>query len=254
VGLAAGGLGWDALLHAHDPLLAQHETVFSTSNPAHVLIAGGIFAALAGQAAITCLRLSGAARSAFGIVASFFALAVGASSAWSWHVEADNARAQALEAQLFVAQTRAAISRYRDVAVAMADGYEPVTPLNGPIVEWMNPAYEAAHRIVDISRPERLMYIGGGRREVLAGAMFVMPDPNQAGPRIAGGLAHWHRHLDLCYLPNGTIAGTNAFGLACPSGSVARPSPAMLHVWIVPNPQGPFADDLSPAAAAAVLN
>ena len=253
VGTAAAALGWDGVLHARDPLLSQHETLFSTSNPAHLLLAAGIFASLGGQAGVTWLRLSGFGRRAFGVMAGFFALGLGLATGWSWKVEADNANAQARAAQRFVDQTRSAIARYRDPAVALADGYQPATPLNWPVAEWVNPGYTAAHHIVDISHPERLMYISRAGYPLLAGAMFVMPDDNQAAPPIAGGLAHWHSHLDLCYLPNGTIAGTNGYGFPCPAGSIARPSPQMLHVWIVPNPAGPFADDLSPAAVAAVL-
>ncbi|MDQ6883636.1 MAG: hypothetical protein M3077_05265 [Candidatus Dormibacteraeota bacterium] len=37
VGTAATGLAWDSILHARNPLLAQHEGILTASNPAHVL-------------------------------------------------------------------------------------------------------------------------------------------------------------------------------------------------------------------------
>jgi hypothetical protein len=110
-----------------------------------------------------------------------------------------------------------------------------------------------ARRVLDLNRPERLMYISAPGRPILAGAMFVMPTTGGPLPRVAGGLAQWHQHLDLCYLPNGTIAGTSGYGQPCPDGSATRPTPPMLHVWIVSNPAGPFAEDMSPASIASVM-
>jgi hypothetical protein len=135
----------------------------------------------------------------------------------------------------------------------MRDGYRAVTPQNWPIVEWANPTYTGAARVVDVTRPERLMYISAPGGPMLAGAMFVMPPSGGPVPTIAGGVAHWHRHRDLCYLPNGTIVGSDGYGQPCPAGSTVRPTPPMLHVWIVPNPDGDFAEDLSPGAIASVI-
>src|SRR5438445_6675933 len=49
--LATVGLIWDALLHARNPSLTQHEATFTFSNPAHMLLAAGLVATVAGQAA-----------------------------------------------------------------------------------------------------------------------------------------------------------------------------------------------------------
>jgi hypothetical protein len=250
VAAAAGGLGWDALLHAREPLLARHETVFALSNPAHVLIGAGLAVALAAQIGLTSLRLSGAARRAVISAGGLLGISLMAVLAWSGQATV----IQPAAATDFVASTRAGISKYQDQGIAVRDGYQPVTPLNWPIVEWVNATYTKAGRVVDVTRPERLMYISAPGRPMLAGAMFVMPRSNRPLPNVAGGLAHWHQHLDLCYLPNGTIVGTDGYGRPCPDGSTARPTPPMLHVWIISNPQGPFAEDLSPAAIALVIS
>lgn len=42
------GLLWDALMHSNDPMLAHRESVFSLSNPSHVMIMLGLVAAAAG--------------------------------------------------------------------------------------------------------------------------------------------------------------------------------------------------------------
>jgi hypothetical protein len=230
-------------------LLARHETVFALSNPAHVLIGAGLALALAAQIGLTSLRLSGVARRAFIAGAAVSGIGLAAVAGLS----AKTAASQAAAAQQFVASTRTAILKYQNLNIALRDGYQPVTPLNWPIVEWVNPTYTRAGRVVDVTRPERLMYISAPGRPMLAGAMFVMPTSKRPLPNIAGGLAHWHQHSDLCYLPNGTIAGTDGYGQPCPDGSTARPTPPMLHVWIVSNPQGAFAEDLSPASIASVV-
>jgi hypothetical protein len=249
IAAAVGGLGWDAWLHARDPLLAQHEAVFTVSNPAHGLIAAGLVVALVGQVSLTGLRLSGAARRVYIAGVAMFGLGVSAVIGWSAQISATRASA----AQQFVASTRAGILKYQNTSVALRDGYQPVTPLNWPIVEWVNPTYMAAGRVADVTRPERLMYISAAGGPMLAGAMFVMPTSYGPVPIIAGGLAHWHQHRDLCYVPNGTIVGTDGYGQPCPDGSAVRPTPPMLHVWIVSNPQGPFAEDMSPASIALIM-
>lgn len=247
---AGAGLAWDAILHARDPLLAQHEGILTASNPAHLLIAAGLALALSSQSAIAFISLSHLARRVFAAAAAVFGISLIAVMSWSAQVSAG----QSAEMQRFVASVRASVQQYRDAQAAYRAGYEPVTPLNLPVVEWVNPTYTKAGRQLDLQHPERLMFVSGPGGPILAGAMFVLPNVNTATPRIAGGLAHWHRHFDLCYLPTGTIAGTNGYGQTCPLGSQAEPTPAMLHVWIVPNPSGPFADDLSPSAIESVAH
>lgn len=249
VGAAIAGLGWDAILHARDPLLVQHEAVLTAANPAHVMIGAGLVLALVSQVGFLSLRLSAGRRRALGAVAALFGIGIAAAVGWSAQVSAS----QAADARRFIESTRAGILQYQNVSIAVRAGYEPVTPLNWPITEWVNPSFTKAGRVLDLKRPERLMYISGPAGPILAGAMFVLPNADQPAPAVAGGLGHWHQHLDLCYLPNGTIAGTNSYGTSCPTGSAARPTPLMLHVWIVPNPGGAFAEDLSPAAVSSVI-
>lgn len=245
VGGAAAGLAWDAVLHSRDPLLAAHEGVLTTSNPAHVVLAAGLAMAIASQAGAISLRLAGVSRRVFAAVIGIFTVTVGSALGWSQQ----EAAKQSAAASRLVADTRSGIAEYRNVNLAIRAGYQPMTPLNWPLVEWVNPRFTAAGRVLDVRRPERLMYVSAPGGLMLAGAMFVLPD-RASPPAVAG--AHWHRHSDLCYLPTGAIVGTNGYGAPCPAGSTARPTPMMLHVWIVPNPLGPFADDLTPAGIGAL--
>ena len=58
------------------------------------------------------------------------------------------------------------------------------------------------------------------------------------------------REIDLAGLDGFAIDGLESPFGTCPVGSINTPLPAMLHVWTVANPGGPFADDLSPAFVA----
>ena len=63
-------------------------------------------------------------------------------------------------------------------------------------------------------------------------------------PEIAGSLTTWHDHQDLCWTTTPT-GGNRVTGIAvngqCPNGGVNVATPPMLHVWLEPQPCGPFA-------------
>ena len=269
VGLTLAGICWDAYLHANDPTRVFHEGLVAPGNPGHVLIAGGIGLSTLAQAAMAYARLQHAwQRGAFAIGTLGAVLVVGGVLAWSsaqqgsatalpGHEHSPSRAATPAEARVanvLLAETKAGIERYRDAAVAIADGYRPSTPTSWLISEWINPSYAAAGRVLDPRHPERLMYVNGPGGPVLAGAMFVMPSVGVDAPSAGGPLTVWHRHDDLCFMPNGTLVGTNGYGFACPPGSRTQETPAMLHVWVVNNPAGPFAEDLSPRAIVRMLD
>ncbi len=58
-------------------------------------------------------------------------------------------------------------------------------------------------------------------------------------PEIAGDLTTWHDHQNLCWEGN-RLGGRLVDGVCQPGGEL-RPTPPMLHVWMVPHPCGPFA-------------
>lgn len=262
MGLTLGGLCLDAYLHAIDPNLALHEGLVALGNPGHLLIGIGIGISALAQIAMVYVRLRGARRAAFVAGATGALLFVGGVLAWSsghhglsvavsGHEHQPSRAATPAEvraANALQSETTAGVARYQDPAVAIADGYHPTTPTSWWISEWTNPRNEMAGRVLDPRHPQRLMYVNGPGGPVLAGVMFVMPSVGVAAPNIGGPLTPWHRHVDLCFLPNGTLAGTNGYGFVCPPGSRTQPTPAMLHVWVVYNPAGPFAEDLSPRA------
>ena len=78
--------------------------------------------------------------------------------------------------------------------------------------------------------------------ETIASAMYIMPQGSTMDdvPDLAGELTTWHDHQNLCWNAEGQVVGLLVNGQCRPAG-VFRPTPPMLHVWMVENPCGPFA-------------
>lgn len=147
-------------------------------------------------------------------------------------------------AERLLLDTRVALARYRDPAVAAADGYK-VEGLSGIDFHAANPAYEKDGRVLDPARPESLVYaVGPDGRPVLMGALFQMPDFGQPGPMIGGPLTVWHGHEHVCFsLTPLALAGLLSPLGMCPLGSIDLPVTAqMIHIWIVPGAPQPFGD------------
>jgi len=115
----------------------------------------------------------------------------------------DSARA----AQI-VATLRDAIAKYRDVHVAMADGYKPFLP-NVP-----QDVYHFTKRgngikaafAFDAARPTSLLYKKTGAGYVLVGAMYTAPyrsTLDQLNARVPVSIYPWHLHTNLCIPPRG---------------------------------------------------
>lgn len=150
-----------------------------------------------------------------------------------------------------VADTKAAAVRFEDLGAAQAEGYYQVAPPRNSLVHYMHTGYNRDGRILDPERPESLIYLrltDGSWR--LVGIMYRMPSPDQPGPRVGGALTAWHAHDNLC-TANGRVVGTTNNG-PCTNGTASR-TPEMLHVWLVPNPDGVFSNDMEPAALGDLL-
>jgi hypothetical protein len=147
-----------------------------------------------------------------------------------------------MAAAKLAADTRAGISKYEDVRVALADGYRPTTPPKQPIVHYGNKAYAHDGRLLDPSRPENLVYANTSHGLVLLGAMYMTEKLGQAGPDPAGSLVQWHRHATICFAPTSAIGGfLSPFG-TCPAGAINVLTPAMLHVWTIEGAASPYGE------------
>ena len=113
---------------------------------------------------------------------------------------------------------------------------------------YINYSYIGDDKFLDPTAPESLVYRVDGDQRTLVSAMYIangvaIDDPSIVG--YGGPLMQWHVHLDLCW--TGGSDGPKVVGVRdadgnCPPGSVnAGGGNPMVHVWIAPNPCGPFA-------------
>jgi hypothetical protein len=151
--------------------------------------------------------------------------------------------AEVAAADALYAAVAVTAARYRDPAVAAADGYA-VGVVTGRDHHAANHAHERDGRVLDPTRPESLVYAATARGPVLLGVMFEMPAVGRPGPAPGGPLTRWHAHERVCLslLPPALGGLVSPFG-TCPAGAVTVPATAeALHVWTVPGAPQRFGD------------
>ena len=150
---------------------------------------------------------------------------------------------QQAEAENLISLTLARLPQWSNAAVAEKAGFRSIGDGFTGTEHLMNRTFQNDSTTLDPDRPESLVYdtTGGGRRLVAAMFMLTPGTPLSAVPPLGGSLIQWHIHDNLCFSASGFIQGlTNSSG-NCPNGQT-KPQPVpMLHVWITPNPCGPFA-------------
>jgi hypothetical protein len=104
-------------------------------------------------------------------------------------------------------------------------------------------AYGKDGKVLDPARPELLMYAIADGKATLLSAVYTVPYAGRDAPTPGGPLTRWHSHnVCLSWLLPGfgvvSIYGT------CPPFSVTVTVPQMMHVWVVDNPGGPYADSV----------
>ena len=272
------GLALDSYLHAKDPTLAHREGIFSLSNPGHVLLGIGIGLVVVGVVGAAYTSLPYGIWVRRGLLAGALVMIVvsGDIAGWAASVErsASNTPAAAaahshdtttaatraptaaeLEAATkLLIDTRAGVAKYSSLQAAVAAGYVPMEPPNIEIVHYVNPAYMVPADVLDPQHIQSLIYYNGKQGTVLIGAMYIMPNRAMDGPQIGGPLTQWHQHSNICFDDTTGIAvafvhsgvDTNDKSGSCPRGSTNKTTPQMLHVWLIDNPEGPFASTMDP--------
>lgn len=115
----------------------------------------------------------------------------------------DRARADSI-----AAVARAAVERYRDIAVAEADGYRRFAPKvkQQKVYHYTNRTRALKAQVTfDPAAPTSLLYrdkAGGGLE--LVGVMYTAPasmSPDELDRRIPLSIARWHQHTNICLPP-----------------------------------------------------
>ena len=142
------------------------------------------------------------------------------------------------------------LPHWSDVNTAIAEGWFSIGDKVTGFEHYINRSLIEDNKYLDPTAPESLVYRVDGDQRTLVSAMFIaktgvpMDDPSLTD--FAGPLMQWHAHDNLCWGLNAdgrpVILGlTNAAG-ECPAGTTrGGGNNAMVHVWIVPHPCGPFA-------------
>jgi hypothetical protein len=147
----------------------------------------------------------------------------------------------------YVQSTSEEVAPYANLAAATAAGYVAVSPVDYPVVYYVNPGIEAANaaakRTLSPQHVDGLIYartpLG---QEVLAAAMYVLPSTLSKPPMPFGALVQWHQRTEVCGPLTGSADVLNITGVTpCGSASVQRPTPYLTMVWQIPVAGGPTA-------------
>lgn len=119
-------------------------------------------------------------------------------------------RADSLRAATVVTKLRAGIAKYRDVRVAVDDGFRQFAPQlkNQSVYHFTNYrwGFENAFRF-NAAKPTSLLYNKDAAGNfVLVGAMYTAPkrhSPDKLDRRIPLSVAQWHKHINWCLPPKG---------------------------------------------------
>ena len=156
---------------------------------------------------------------------------------------------QRAAADRLLADAKAKLPQWADSAKAEAAGFRTIgdgVTGNEHLINW---AWINDGTVLDPNKPESLMYRPTPNGRVLEAVMYIVPrgTADKDLPDVGGTLTQWHIHDNLCFTPERIVDGApqrRVMAVTGADGSCARgdklPTAQMMHVWIVPNPCGPF--------------
>ena len=154
---------------------------------------------------------------------------------------------QQAAAENLIAITVIRLPQWSDYKVAEAAGFSSIGDGRSGFEHFVNWDWINDDVVLDPDFPESLVYVpqpDGSKK--LVSAMFMLPDTVALPdvPDIGGALMQWHIHDNLCFTKDPKAARVGSVtppGVDCPPGLARLLPSAMIHVWITPNPCGPFA-------------
>jgi hypothetical protein len=152
--------------------------------------------------------------------------------------------AQAAEVQRELSAMKAATAKYRDIAVARADGFRQVTQFI-PGLGLHMAKISALGKGFDYLHPDILLYeptASGGLK--LVGAAYSVPHVGDAPPEgFPGGGDVWHYHQNLCFVGGAVTIAPSAAACETRGGVFQAKTAWLLHAWVwTPNPEGVFTE------------
>jgi hypothetical protein len=146
-------------------------------------------------------------------------------------------------------RAREATKKYQDILVAETDGYHAVGPdVPGMGIHYIGPKRGATF---DIEHPPILLYernasLAGGYQLVGVSYLFNAPegpDGQPVNPPLPKSLVQWHRHENLCVLPDSSVRSeATEAGCTSQGGHFTAETQWMVHAWIwKDSPTGVFA-------------
>jgi hypothetical protein len=142
--------------------------------------------------------------------------------------------AQLARADALIEATMTDLKQFQTPAQAYAAGYRSIGDAVTGDEHYVNWSYSNDGHILDPMRPESVA------------AMYALPFGSSFAdvPDVGGALTQWHVHANLCLTTNPqqrVVSGITSIGGKCPAGTSKAGNTPMLHVWVTPNPCGPFA-------------
>jgi hypothetical protein len=164
-------------------------------------------------------------------------------------------RDEIARAAALVDATATALAGFHTIADVQAAGYRSIGDAATGYEHFVNAAYLSDGRELDPAHVESVVFRveADGSKTLVSGMYILEPGRTLADvPDVGGPLTVWHDHQNLCWDGAGRVVGILLDGRCTPRGTF-RPTPPMLHVWVVDNPCGPFAGVEATGPLAAVL-
>jgi hypothetical protein len=154
--------------------------------------------------------------------------------------------AEQASAERLLRRTILALARWTNVAQATSDGFVAIGDGFTGTEHYIHWDWIDDNAVLDPSRPESLMYrLGPNGQRTLEGAMYILPKRFRFtnAPDAGGALVQFHSHYNECFsgFPAPKFRAVTRTDGSCPAGLTKLLTNLMLHVWIRPNPCGPFA-------------
>jgi hypothetical protein len=151
---------------------------------------------------------------------------------------------QEKRAEQLLDTTRAALTAFPDEASVVAAGYQSIGDGRRPgtFEHFVNAAFTGdGHELNAAAIESIVLQVQPDGSKTVASAMYIMEPGTtmETVPDVAGELTPWHDHQNLCFAPNGRLAGRLVNGTCVPGGTLRLTAP-MMHVWLADTPCGPF--------------